>query len=122
MFDLSEERLVELAKKLRISNYESIGQGFISLELGTKEGLKTGYPQLRFSQFEDGFSLDVTIPSDTPGYDTSREITLDEMIIFVQVAKRTAPNSWITKKLFKIVCRHLEEKQKEIRQALKLIS
>jgi hypothetical protein len=122
MFDLSEERLVELAKILRISNYESIGQGFISLELGTKEGLKTGYPQLRFSQFKDGYSLDVTIPSDTLGYDTSREITLEEMIILVRVTKKSTPNSWITKKLFKIVHQQLEEKQKEIRQALKLIS
>jgi hypothetical protein len=122
MFELSEDRLHELVKVLRISDYEEHGQGFMFLELGKRKGLKTGYPQLGFSQFGNDFSLEVTIPSSDPGYDTRRTITLEEMVTFVRVAKKKAPNERMTKELIKKVNTYLTDKQAEITRALELIS
>lgn len=121
MDKLSGIRLSELVKRLRISDYELLRQSFMSLELGTSVGLTTGYPQLQFSQFEDAFFLDVTIPADVPEYDTRREITIDEMLTFVLVAKEKFPNERMTKELIKKVRALLTIKKNEITIALEEI-
>ncbi len=118
---LSKERLSELVDVLRISDYEAHKRGFMSLELGTRVGLKTGYPQLRFSQIEDEFILDVTIPSDQHGYDATREIDINEMLTFVLVAKKKLPNERMTKELIKKVRALLTDKKAEINLALEQI-
>jgi|GEM_PF-5278239 hypothetical protein len=122
MLELSEERLVELVKRIKILDHEEQRNGLMSLELGTREGQKTGYPQLTLHQYQGLFTLFVTIPSDTYGYDTHREMTIEEMVTFVRVAKKKAPNERLTKELIKKVNSYLTEKQTEITRAIELIS
>ena len=122
MFDISDERFSELVQNLHV--WESIpDHGSISLELGKRDGLKTGYPQLSLRQIEEEYYLLVIIPSPSdPGYDTRREMTLLEMVIFVRVAKKKAPDSRMTKELIRIVRQHIQSKQTEYSLALELIS
>jgi hypothetical protein len=128
MVELSKKRLSKLVKKLYLREYEAEKQGYISLELGVRVGLKTGYPHLQFSQFKDEYCLDVTIPSDDPEYDTRRDITIDEMLTFVLVAKEKFPNERMTRELIKKVRTLLTNQKteidlvlKQIEQSLKLI-
>ncbi len=118
---LSEKRLSELVKRLSLSDYEAEGQGFMSLELGKRVGLKTGYPDLQFSQFKDEFLLDVTIPADDPEWDTRREMTMDEMLTFVLVARNKYPNERMTKELIKKVKSLLTVQKTELNLALEKI-
>lgn len=119
---LSKKRLTELAKRLYIKDYETQRHGFMSLELGTRVGLTTGYPELQFSQFEDVFVLDVTVPTGDSEYDTSRAITIDEMLTFVLVAKKKYPNERMTKELIKKVKTILADKKAEISIALEQVN
>jgi hypothetical protein len=125
---ISKKRLSELVKRLRISDQEAESQGFMWLELGMRVRLKTGYPQLQFSQIDDQFILNVRIPTADPGYDTSRDMSIEEMITFVLVAKEKSPNERMTKELIKkIKTLLINQKTKisavleEIEQSLKLI-
>ncbi|KKR45711.1 MAG: hypothetical protein UT82_C0023G0006 [Parcubacteria group bacterium GW2011_GWB1_40_14] len=121
MFKLTKKRLSELEKNLHIRDFEAERQGFMSLELGVRVGLKTGYPELQFTQFNDEFILDVTIPSNDPEYDTRRDMTIDEMLTFVLVAKEKAPNERLTKELIKKVRTLLTNQKTEIGLVLEQI-
>lgn len=118
---LSKKRLSELVNNLWVLDHEADKHGFMSLELGKKVGLRTGYPALQFSQHNDDFFLDVTIPSDDPEYDTRRDVTIDEMLIFVLVAKEKFPNERMTKELTKKVKTLLTNKKTEINLVLEHI-
>ena len=115
---LSKKRLSELVKNLWILDHEADKHGFMSLELGKRVGLRTGYPALQFSQHNDDFFLDVTIPSYEPEYDTRRDVTIDEMLTFVLVAKEKFPNERMTKELIKKVKTILTDKKAELNIAL----
>lgn len=121
MLEISEERLVELSNNLWSSDLKGYERGYMSLELGQKEGLVTGYPELFIIQFKDEYILSVTIPSGSPGYDKRRDITLEEMVTFVLVAKRKAPNERMTAELVKKVKEILTGQKELLERALELI-
>lgn len=125
MFELSEERLAELSLKLRITDTQVLrdhGQGFISLEIGIGIGPESKYPRLSFYQFDHKFYINVTVPSHQRGYDSTREMTLEEMTLFVRVAKRASPDARMTKELIKKVTELLTTNRDELNAALDLIA
>ncbi len=118
METLSDKRFAELKEKIRITDYPMIRQGFISLEMGVRHGLRTGYPDLRFSQIEETSFLEVTIPSGEEGYDTRREMTGEELVTLVKVAQAVYPGERMVNELVKKAESVLKGKKAEIELAL----
>lgn len=114
--EFSEQRIAALAKKLHIR-----GDRYMRLELGTPHGLRTGYPELQFHKFEDKYFLDAKIPSEEPGYDKIRELTLHEMLIFVRVASQVVPENPLTRALVDHTKNLLTQKRDELTTGIQTI-
>ena len=117
---ISEERLKELAKNFSVDEQ----LGYISLDLGVKHELGLGYPELRLMKLidrrfpPDTFVFEAYEPApNDPGYERARELKDEEILIFIKVAKRVAPESRMTERLIVESTKLLKSQEKALREA-----
>jgi hypothetical protein len=99
--------------------------GWISIEFGKREGLKTGYPEIRIARLRQPNSKQKYVmhsvepaPRD-PGYDQYREPTVYELRMFVQIARIRAPKAQMTQVLIEEARKFLLTKREAIVAKLK---
>ena len=113
--NLSEERLLELEENFWVSKRGD----FMRLGLGVRHNLTPGYPVLNFHDFGGKYYLAADEPAPhQDGYTQSRELTNAEIVTFVQVARRVAPEAEMTSKLVEEATKLLWSRADELKKQM----